>query len=123
MDDEYKTKPLCIMLPKTSAYKNNYDDESKLIYFLIEYDKLLKQYNDIWNQVSNSTKNELNCKFLKTKIKSYGGEYRDFYNKGIPKVGSNYTCLAVILMHFVVKKDENYYPQIFLKECKYTENK
>ena len=27
-------------------------------------------------------------------------------------------CLAVILINFVLKKDENYYPKGFLKECK-----
>ena len=37
------------------------------------------------------------------------------------KVHSNYTCWAVILIGFVLKKDENYYPQVFLKEPKYTE--
>ena len=33
----------------------------------------------------------------------------------MPKAGSNYTYLAVILTDFVLKKDENYYPQAFLK--------
>ena len=28
-------------------------------------------------------------------------------------------CLAVIRLDSAVKKDENYYPQVFLKECKY----
>ena len=42
------------------------------------------------------------------------------HDKQIPKVCSNYTCLAVILNDFVLKKGENY-PQAFLKECKYTE--
>ena len=61
--------------------------------------------------------------FLKTKVKSYGDEVTDFYNKEIPKVDSNHTCLAVINLDSAVKKDENYDPQIFLKECKYTEKK
>ena len=39
------------------------------------------------------------------------------------KAGSNYTCLAVMLIGFVLKKDENYYPQMFLKEWKYIEKK
>ena len=29
MDDNYKIKPLCIMLPKTNAYGKNYDGETK----------------------------------------------------------------------------------------------
>ena len=39
----------------------------------------------------------------------------------MPEVGSNYTFLAVILIGFVLKKDGNYYTQVFLKECKYIE--
>ena len=38
--------------------------------------------------------------------------------KKIPKVGSNYTCLPVILFDFVPKKDENYYPEVLLKTYK-----
>ena len=57
--------------------------------------------------------------FLKTKIKSYGDEVTDFYNKKIPKVESNRTCLAVISLDSALNKDGNYFPQVFLKECKY----
>ena len=32
-DDDYKIKPLHIMLPKTSTYVKSYDDESKWMYF------------------------------------------------------------------------------------------
>ena len=42
--------------------------------------------------------------FLKTKIKS-------FYDKETPKVDSNNTS--------VLKKGENYYCQVLLKDCKY----
>ena len=35
----------------------------------------------------------------------------------MPKAGSNYIYLVVILVDFVLKKDENYYPQVLLKEC------
>ena len=36
---------------------------------------------------------------------------------------SNHTYLAVIGLDTALKKDENYYPQVFLKECKYIEKK
>ena len=36
---------------------------------------------------------------------------------------SNHTCLAVISLESALKKDENYYPQVFFKECKYIEKK
>ena len=31
--------------------------------------------------------------------------------------------VAVIRLHSILKKDERHYPQVFLKECKYIENK
>ena len=89
--------------------------------FLIQNDDLLEKYNTIWDKVSAGIKkyfdsdhvyNEI---FLKTKLKSYGDELADFYNKEIPKVVSNYTCLAVNRLDPALKKDENYYPQVFPK--------
>ena len=38
-------------------------------------------------------------------------------------VDSNHTCLAIISIDFALKKDENYYPLTFLKECTYIEKK
>ena len=55
---------------------------------------------------------------METKIKYYDNEVTNFYDKEFPKVDSNYTCLAVISQDFALKKDANYYPQVFLKECK-----
>ena len=53
-------------------------------------------------------------RFLKTKIKYYGNEVTE-----LQKADSNHTCLAVISLDAVLKKDENYCPQVFLNECKY----
>ena len=60
---------------------------------------------------------------MKAKIKSHGDEVTDFYDKNIRKVNSNHTCLAIISLDFILRKDENFYRQVFLKECKYTEKK
>ena len=60
---------------------------------------------------------------MKIKIKSHGDEVTDFYHKEIPKVDSNHPSLSVISLDNVLKKDINYYPQVFLKECKYIEKK
>ena len=43
---------------------------------------------------------------------------QDIHKKEMPKVG-NYYCLLIMLFDFVLKKDENYFPQKFLKRCKY----
>ena len=42
-------------------------------------------------------------------------EFTDFYDKEIPKVDSNHTCLAVISLDSALKKDDNYYPQGLFK--------
>ena len=60
---------------------------------------------------------------MKTKINVYADEATDFRNKEMPKIGSNHTCLAVITIDLVFKKDENYYLQMYLKDCKYKEKK
>ena len=62
-------------------------------------------------------------KKIVTKIKSHGHEVPIFYDKEIPKVGSNYICLAVISFDSNLKKNKNYYLQVFLKECKYIKKK
>ena len=36
---------------------------------------------------------------------------------------SNHTCLTVVNLDSALKKDENSYPQVFLKECNYIEKK
>ena len=51
-----------------------------------------------------------NKEFLKTKIKSHSDEVTDSYDKEIPKMGSNHTCLAQISLDSALKKDENCYP-------------
>ena len=65
-------------------------------------------------------------KIYKIKTKSYDAKISTtFHNNKIPKEGSEYICLTVILLDWVYKKDKNYYPQVFLEECQYVikENK
>ena len=47
----------------------------------------------------------------------------DFYDKNLPKVDTNHTCLAVTSLDSAFKKDGYYYLQLLLKECKYIEKK
>ena len=58
MYNDYKVKPLHIMLPKTSAYVKNYDGKTKWMYFLIEDEDLLEKYNTIWDKFSADIKKE-----------------------------------------------------------------
>ena len=78
--------------------------------FLIEDEELSRRYDDIWNKVSTRMKKELDSELLYNK---------EFVNKEMSILGSYYTSLAVISIDFTFKKDENYYPQVFLKQFKY----
>ena len=106
-------KPLNIKLSKTSAYVKSYDGQTKWMYFLIEYDDLLEKYNTICIKVSAEIKKEFdsepvyNKEFLKTKIKPHGDQVTGFYDKGIQKMDSNHTCLAVISLDPALKKNDN----------------
>ena len=125
--DDYTVNPLHIMLWKTTAYVKSCDCLTKWIYFLIKNGNLLEKYNTIWYKVSPDIKKEFdsspvyNKKFLKPKVKSYDVVATDFYDKVIPKAGSDCICLAVITINSTLKKDENYYLQVLLRECKYIE--
>ena len=54
----------------------------------------------LWDKISAHNKNVFDSKhvcnkyFLGTKRKSYGDEVTDFFDKEVPKVDSNQTCLA-----------------------------
>ena len=96
------------MLPKTSkkvmiVKLNGY-------IFLVGDDDLLENNNTIWDEVNFDIKKEIDTKaiykkyFLKAKIKSYGDEAKNVFDKGMPKVGSSHTCLAVISLEYALKK-------------------
>ena len=117
------------MLSKTSAQVKSYRERTKWMCFLIKDDGLLEKYNTVWNKVSADIKKEFDSEpvynehFLKTKIKSHDNEAADFYDKNLPKVDSNHTCLAVTSLDSAFKKDGYYCLKLFLKECKYIEKK
>ena len=82
--------------------------------------------NTIWEKVENSLKKDFdsepvyNEKYLKAKIKSYNGKIStNFHDNKIPKEGSQLICLSVILINSVFRTGQNYYPQVFLEECKF----
>ena len=107
-----------------------YFDEIKDVSFLIKDDKLLEKYNEIWDKVSYTIRKEFgsnllyNKRNLRDKIKSYKGKTNaNFHNNKMPKEDSQFICLSVILIDSVFKTSKNYYPQIFLEECKLLEKK
>ena len=94
-DEDYKITPLLKILPKKIAYIKSNDGDTKWMNFFIQDAELWKKYNDIWNNVSNGIKKNLDCepislivnntKFLKTKIRSYGAGPTDFHTRIKPE--------------------------------------
>ena len=51
--DDRKVRPLCIILPKITAYRRNIF-EAKCTRFMIKGNQLPEKYNKNWDKVSNS---------------------------------------------------------------------
>ena len=63
-------------------------------------------------------------KYIKTKIKIYAGSMiTNFHNKKMPKEKAPCKCLSIIMLDSVIKANKKYYPQTFLEECKYVQEK
>ena len=58
MCDDYKVKPLNIMLPKTTAYIKRYDGKIKWMYSLINNDDWLEKYNTVRDKVKADVRKE-----------------------------------------------------------------
>ena len=94
--------------------------------FLIKDDELLEKYNEVQEKVKNNLKKEFNSepvfdeKYLKAEIKFYNGKInRNFHNNKIRKERSQFICLSVILIGSAFRRGKNYYPPVFLGECRY----
>ena len=48
---------------------------------------------------------------------------RNFHNKKMSKEKVPCKCLSTIMLDSVVRADGKYYPQTFLEECKYVQEK
>ena len=67
-------------------------------------------------------------KYIKTKIKTYeDSTTANFYNKKwskkIPEEKIPHKCLSIIILDSIIYAYEKYYPQVFLEECKYVQEK
>ena len=59
-------------------------------------------------------------KNIKRLNKSYKGKTNtDFHGDKMPKEGSQYIYLSIILFHFVFRTGKNYYLKVFSEKCKY----
>ena len=63
-------------------------------------------------------------KYIKTKIKTYADSIiTNFHSKKMAKEKVLCQCLSITMLDSVIESDEKYYPQTFLEECKYVQEK
>ena len=124
-------RPLYIRLPQRTGYARKFD-EIVTMSFIVKDKKLLKNYTKIWETIEKLMKITFeskpvygeDVKYIKTKIKMDAGSLiTNFHNKKMPKEKALCRCLSIIMMDLVIKANKKYYPQTFLEECKYMQEK
>ena len=107
-------------------------DENATMSFKVNNKQLLKNYNEIWEKVEKLMRIDFESKpvygdddkYIKTKIKIYAGSMiTNFHNKKMPKEKAPCKCLSIIMLDSVIKAKKKYYPQTFLEECKYEQER
>ena len=120
---------LCIKLPQINGYVKHFND-NKCMNLLVSERELLKNIMKcgivllIYLKKGFDSEPVYNDKYIKTKIKIYNNRKIAKYQQKKKAKNNEYcTCLTLILLHSVIKTDNNYYPQMFLEESKYAVKK
>ena len=101
---------------------------------MVKDKQLLKNYNKIWKKIERLMSIDFNSKitygdddddkYIKTKIKTCSDIIiTNVHNKKIPKEKVPCKCLSIIMLDSVIESEKKYYPQTFLAECKYVQEK
>ena len=132
-NDNDVIRPLYLWLSQMTGYINKFDENKITMSLMVKDKQLLKNYNKIWKKIerlmsidfnSKTTYRDDDSKYIKTKIKTYADIIiTSFHNKKMPKEKLPCKCLSVIMLDSVTKSEEKYYPQTFLEECKYVQEK
>ena len=132
------TRPLFVKLPQTTSYINKFKDKKTKITtttsLMVKDKQLFKNYNIIWEKIESLMRkkfdsksffgNNDNSKYITTKIKTFKDSViTNFHNKKVPEEKIRYKCLSIIALDSVIKADNKYYPQTFLEECVYNQQK
>ena len=113
--------------PKVKAYRSDFEETDFFLFWqkMMNYLKLITIFGKkikikILEREFDSKIVVYSKKYLKAKMKSYNGKINtNFDNNAIPKAGSHYICLSIILLDSVLRIGKNYYPQVSLEKCKY----
>ena len=88
------------------------ENGSKNMSFLIKYNKVWDEYDQIWDAIKNKldikfhSKPVYEYKYLKAKVREFDGVIkRNFLGNDMPKENMYYTCIACITIDSVMKID------------------
>ena len=133
-NDNDVIRPLCLKISKMTGYVNEFNENKNTITMSLRVndEELFKKYNKIWEKVEKLMRIDFESKptygyddkYIKTKIKTYADIIiTNFHNKKMPKEKAPCKCLSIIMLDSVIKANKKYYPQTFLEECKYIQEK
>ena len=100
--------------------------------FILKNKQLLKKYTKIGEKIEGLMKINFESKpvygdhdkYIKKYIYIYAGSIiTNFHNKKMPKEKAPCKCLSIIMIDSAIKANKKYYPQTFLEECKYIQEK
>ena len=91
--------------------------------------KLFKIDIEIWEKISNLLGREFDSKtyydendkrYINSKIKFFNGDITTiFQGKGMPKQRVPHDCYSLIILDSIIRRNDKYFPQSILEECKY----
>ena len=132
-NDNDLIRPLCLKFLKMTGDINKFDENKIIISLIVKDKQFLKNYKKISKKIERFMSMNFNSKtnygddddkYIKTKIKTCADIIiTNFHNKKIPKENVPCECLSIIMLDSVTESDEKYYPQKFLEECKYVQEK
>ena len=108
------------------GYIKYFENGGKNMPFMIKDDKVWVKYDKIWNVIKDKlgikfhSKPVYEYKYLRVKVRVFEGIIKtNFLGNGVPKENMHYTCITCITIDYVMRIDKKYFPQVYLKECKY----
>ena len=119
-------KPLCIILPQINGYRKYFENGGKNMSFMIKDNNVLNKYNKIWNVIKNKIVVTFHSEpiygqiYIKAKVREFDGVIKtNLLGNDVPKENIRYICIACITIDYVMRTDKQYFPQVYLEECKY----
>ena len=123
IDEDDIIKPLCLKLPEMIGYSKVFDD-SMTMSLRVDDSILFKKYCKIWRTTSGLLGIEFDSEpvygdtdsYIKTKAKMDDNRVNtNIQGKGVPKEGSSYKCLSLIMLDCIVKVGKNIIHKYFQK--------